>query len=82
MEGVTLAARLEDGPLTLALALRAAIQIADALDHAHRHGVVHTDLKPSNVMLTRDMSSCSTSAWPGLRNAMKRRHWRRREAND
>ena len=54
VEGVTLAARLEDGPLPLALALRAAIQIADALDHAHRHGVVHADLKPGNIMLTRD----------------------------
>jgi len=54
VDGVTLAARLEDGPLPLAVALRAAVQIADGLDHAHRHGVVHADLKPGNVMLTRD----------------------------
>ena len=54
VEGVTLAARLGDGPLPLDTAVRVAIQIADALDHAHRHGVVHADLKPANVMLTRD----------------------------
>ena len=54
VDGVSLATRLEDGPLPLAVALRAAIQIGDALDHAHRHGVVHRDLKPANVMLTRD----------------------------
>ena len=54
VEGVTLAARLADGPLPLDLALRVAIQIADALDHAHRQGVVHADLKPGNIMLTRD----------------------------
>ena len=54
VEGVTLAARLGDGPLPLDVALRAAIRIADALDHAHRQGVVHADLKPANIMLTRD----------------------------
>jgi hypothetical protein len=54
VEGATLARRLEDGPLPLPLALRIGVQIADALDHAHRHGVVHRDLKPGNVMLTRD----------------------------
>ena len=54
VEGATLARRLEDGPLPLPLALRMAVGIADALDHAHRHGVVHRDLKPSNIMLTRD----------------------------
>ena len=54
VEGATLARRLEDGPLLLPVALRTAVQVADALDHAHRHGVVHRDLKPGNIMLTRD----------------------------
>jgi len=29
-------------------------QCADALDHAHRHGIIHRDIKPSNLMLTKD----------------------------
>ncbi|MBZ5536863.1 MAG: serine/threonine-protein kinase [Acidobacteriia bacterium] len=52
LEGETLAARLEKGPLPLAQVLQFGIQIADALDKAHRHGVVHRDLKPGNIMLT------------------------------
>ena len=41
------------GPLPVADVLRLAGQIADALEHAHRHGVVHRDLKPSNILLTK-----------------------------
>jgi Tol biopolymer transport system component len=53
LEGETLADRLAKGALPLEEALRLAIQVAGALDAAHRHGVVHRDLKPGNVMLTR-----------------------------
>jgi serine/threonine protein kinase len=52
IEGETLAARLERGPLSIEETLRYGIQIADALASAHRQGIVHRDLKPSNVMLT------------------------------
>jgi eukaryotic-like serine/threonine-protein kinase len=53
IEGDTLAARLQKGPLSAPELLRFGTQIADALDRAHRAGVIHRDLKPANVMLTR-----------------------------
>src|ERR1700676_5371262 len=52
VEGETLAKRLEKGPLPLDQALKYGMQIADALDRAHRSNVVHRDLKPGNIMLT------------------------------
>ncbi len=52
LEGQTLAARLERGPLPLSQVLRFGLEIADALEAAHRQGIVHRDLKPGNVMLT------------------------------
>ena len=54
LEGETLASRLHKGPLPFDQALKYALQIADAMDRAHRSGVVHRDLKPANIMLTRD----------------------------
>ena len=53
IEGETLAQRLLRGPLPPPDVLRLGTQIASALDRAHRAGVVHRDLKPGNVMLTK-----------------------------
>jgi serine/threonine protein kinase len=53
IEGETLAQRLAKGPLPLEQVMRYAIEIADALDKAHRKGITHRDLKPGNIMLTK-----------------------------
>jgi eukaryotic-like serine/threonine-protein kinase len=53
LEGETLAERLARGPLPVAQALDLAVQMARALDTAHRQRVVHRDLKPGNVMLLK-----------------------------
>ncbi len=52
LEGSTLATRLESGPLPVSQALKIAVEITSALDAAHRHGLVHRDVKPGNIMLT------------------------------
>ncbi|HEX7879648.1 MAG TPA: serine/threonine-protein kinase, partial [Candidatus Eisenbacteria bacterium] len=53
VEGDTLDARLRRGPLPPADLLRIGRQVADALDRAHRAQVIHRDLKPGNIMLTK-----------------------------
>jgi serine/threonine-protein kinase len=55
VQGETLRERLtREKQLSLADTLRLAREIADALDHAHRHGVVHRDIKPGNILLAGD----------------------------
>src|SRR5499425_235963 len=56
LEGETLAERLKKGPLPLNQVLQYAIEIADALDKAHRKGITHRDLKPGNILLTKSGS--------------------------
>jgi eukaryotic-like serine/threonine-protein kinase len=53
LQGESLADRLTKGPLAPDQVLSIAIEIAEALEKAHRAGVVHRDLKPGNVMLTK-----------------------------
>ncbi len=53
IEGETLAQRLLKGALALEQVLQYAVEIADALDKAHRKGITHRDLKPGNIMLTK-----------------------------
>src|SRR4029079_700561 len=53
LDGESLAPRLERGPLPLEQLLRCVVQVAAALEAAHRRGVVHRDLKPGNVVLTK-----------------------------
>ncbi len=55
IEGRSLDETLRDtGPLELTTCLRLVAQLAAALDHAHRHGVTHGNVKPANVMVSLD----------------------------
>jgi serine/threonine protein kinase len=53
LEGETLADRLQKGPLTAEQLLKYATEICQGLEKAHKTGVIHRDLKPGNIMLTK-----------------------------
>jgi serine/threonine protein kinase len=53
VDGGSLKDLLAQGPLPIGNAIDIAIQLADALDYAHREGLIHRDVKPANVLLTR-----------------------------
>ena len=82
VEGETLRDRLtREKQLPVDDALRIAREVAEALDYAHRHGVIHRDIKPENILLTRT----ATPWWPtsgspgrsaaGGETADRDRHW-------
>jgi len=53
LDGETLAERLQKGALPLPELLKVGLEVAGALEIAHRAGIVHRDLKPGNIMLTK-----------------------------
>lgn len=53
LEGESLALRLSHGPIPLPQCIQIAVELLGALDYAHRQGVIHRDIKPGNVMLTK-----------------------------
>jgi tRNA A-37 threonylcarbamoyl transferase component Bud32 len=54
IEGHTLEEALRKGPLDPRRAARLIAEMADALQYAHEHGVIHRDVKPSNVLIDRE----------------------------
>src|SRR5260221_9449472 len=54
VEGGSLSPRVKSGPLDRDAAIAFLRGIGDALDYAHKHGIVHRDVKPANVLLGPD----------------------------
>ena len=75
LEGETLADRLRKGPLPLDQALRAAAEICEGLEKAHRSGVVHRDLKPGNINVSP--FPAADSRWLVSNGGGEEPRWRR-----
>ena len=72
LDGETLGARLAKGPLSVATALQLTRQVAHALGAAHALGVVHRDLKPDNILITREGTGQGARLRPGQDRCARR----------
>ncbi|MEJ2212249.1 MAG: protein kinase, partial [Anaerolineae bacterium] len=54
VDGGSLKEMVMRGPMDMDYAISIVAQVADALQHAHQHGLVHRDVKPNNILMTRD----------------------------
>ena len=52
IDGESLRSRMDRGPMAPDEVVALARQVGDALEHAHRHGVIHRDIKPENILLS------------------------------
>ena len=75
IDGETVRSKLDrETQLPITEAVRIASSVADALDYAHRHGVIHRDIKPENILLHdgRRWWPTSASRWPSARRPAAR----------
>jgi serine/threonine protein kinase/WD40 repeat protein len=56
IEGSPLSDQLKAGPLPLAVSVRIVAELAEALNYAHRQGVVHRDIKPANILINQSLN--------------------------